>query len=91
MCAVVAVVCLCLCLTAGTGILLAAVSCDIKGVGWRAVCVARVGDKINVCRVSVGNPEGKKHLQDLDLDGWIILIWITSIKITDFNKILFVM
>jgi len=50
-----------------------------------------VGDKINVCRVSVGNPEGKKHLQDLDLDGWIILIWITSIKITDFNKILFVM
>lgn len=78
---------MCLCLTAGTGILLAAVSCDIKGVRWRAVCVARVGEKINMYRVSVG----KKHLQDFDLDGRIILIRITSIKITDFSKILFVM
>jgi len=76
---------------AGTGILLTAVSCDIKGVKWRAVCVARVGEEIKVIRVSVGKPEGKKHLQDLDVVGRIILIWITSIKITDFNKTLLVL
>jgi hypothetical protein len=34
--------------------LLTAVSFDIK-----AGCVACVGEKINVCRFSVGNPEGK--------------------------------
>ena len=32
-----------------------------------------VGDKINVCRVLVGKPEVKIHLEDLDVDGRITL------------------
>jgi hypothetical protein len=56
-----------------------------------AGCVARVGEKINVYKIPVGKPEGKNHLQNLDVSGRIILIWITSIKIPDFNKTLLVM
>jgi hypothetical protein len=35
-----------------------------------------MGDRRGVCRVLVGNPEGKNHLEDLDAEGRIILRWI---------------
>ena len=34
-----------------------------------------LGEKINVCRVLVGKPEGKNHLEDLAVDGRMILKW----------------
>jgi hypothetical protein len=34
-----------------------------------------LGEKINVCRVLVGKPEGKNHLEDLGVDGRITLKW----------------
>jgi len=39
--------------------------------------VARMGEERGVYRVSVGKPEGKNHWGDLDIDGWIILGWIS--------------
>jgi hypothetical protein len=30
-------------------------------------------DEVNVCRLLVGKPEGRKHLKDLGIDGRIIL------------------
>jgi len=38
--------------------------------------VARMGDRIGVYRVLVGKPEERDHLEDPDMDGRIILIWI---------------
>jgi hypothetical protein len=32
-----------------------------------------MGDSRDACRVLVGRPEGKDHLEDLDIDGRIIL------------------
>ena len=39
--------------------------------------VARMGEKRVVYRVFVGKPEGKINWGDLDVDGWIILGWIS--------------
>ena len=39
--------------------------------------VARMGEERGVYRVLVGKPEGKNHWGDLDVDGWIILGWIS--------------
>ena len=39
--------------------------------------VARMGEERGANRVLVGKPEGKRPLGDLDLDGWIILGWIS--------------
>jgi len=36
--------------------------------------VARIGERMRACRVLVGKPEGKDHLEIQDLDGRIILI-----------------
>jgi hypothetical protein len=38
--------------------------------------VARMGEKKNVYRILVGEPEGKTPLGAQDLGGWIILKWI---------------
>jgi len=38
--------------------------------------VARVGDRRGVYRVLFGKHVGKKHLEDLAVDGRIILSWI---------------
>jgi hypothetical protein len=38
--------------------------------------IARMGERRGVYRVLVGEPEGKDHLEDPDIDGKIILIWI---------------
>ena len=38
--------------------------------------VARVGDRRGAYRVLFGKPVGKKHLEDLGVDGRIILSWI---------------
>jgi hypothetical protein len=32
-----------------------------------------MGRKKKVCRLLVGNPEGRDHLKDQDIGGWIIL------------------
>jgi hypothetical protein len=32
-----------------------------------------LGEKINPCRLLVGKPDGKKHLEDLGVDGRITL------------------
>jgi hypothetical protein len=34
------------------------------------------GEMSNTCRIMVGNPEGKRHWEDEDVGGWIILKWI---------------
>ena len=39
--------------------------------------VARMGEERGVYRVLVGKLEGKNHWGDLDVDGWIILRWIS--------------
>jgi hypothetical protein len=33
-------------------------------------------EKINAYRVLVGKSETKKHLEDPDIDGWMVLKWI---------------
>jgi hypothetical protein len=35
--------------------------------------MTRVGEDRSVCRVLVGKPEGKAHLEELGVDGRIIL------------------
>jgi hypothetical protein len=40
--------------------------------------VANMGERRGAHGVLVGKPEGKNHLEDLDLDGEIILKWIFS-------------
>jgi hypothetical protein len=35
-----------------------------------------MGVKRNAYRILVGNPEGRDHYEDEDVDGWIILKWI---------------
>jgi hypothetical protein len=35
-----------------------------------------MGDIRNVYQIFVGKPEGKNHLEDLGIDGRIILKWI---------------
>jgi hypothetical protein len=37
---------------------------------------ARVGERIGVYRVLVGNHEGKRPLEDIGVDGRIVLKWI---------------
>ena len=39
--------------------------------------VARMGEERGVYRVLVGKPEGRNHWVDLDVEGWIILGWIS--------------
>ena len=39
--------------------------------------VACMGEERGVYRVLVGKPEGRDHLGDLGVDGWIILGWIS--------------
>jgi len=39
--------------------------------------VARMGEERGVYRVLVGKPEGRSHWEDLGVDGWIILGWIS--------------
>ena len=39
--------------------------------------VARMGEERRVYRVLVGKPEGRNQWEDLSLDGWIILGWIS--------------
>jgi len=38
--------------------------------------VVRTGENRGVYRALVGKPEGKRHLEDADVDGRIILRWI---------------
>jgi hypothetical protein len=38
--------------------------------------VVRMREKRNAYRILVRKPEGKNHLEDQDVDGWIILKWI---------------
>jgi hypothetical protein len=38
--------------------------------------VARMGEKRRVYKVLVGKAEGKSHLDDLNVDGKIILKWV---------------
>jgi hypothetical protein len=38
--------------------------------------VAHIGEGRGVCRVLVGKPEGRDHMQDPGIDGRIILRWI---------------
>jgi hypothetical protein len=38
--------------------------------------VARMGEGRNVYRVLVGKPEGKNHLEEQDVDGWMGSKWI---------------
>jgi hypothetical protein len=35
-----------------------------------------MGKKRNAYRTLVGNPEGKRPVEDQDVGGWIILKWI---------------
>jgi hypothetical protein len=35
-----------------------------------------MGEKRNVYRILVENPEGKKYWEDQDIGGWTILKWI---------------
>ena len=49
-------------------------------IKWRmrwAGHVARMGVERGVYRVLVGKPEGRNHYEDLGVDGWIILGWIS--------------
>jgi hypothetical protein len=52
----------------------------VRVIKWRrmrwAGHVERMGEERGVCRVLVGEPEGRNHWEDLGLDGWIILGWI---------------
>jgi hypothetical protein len=41
-----------------------------------AGCVARMREKRNACRILVGKQEEKRPLEDQDVGGWTILIWI---------------
>jgi len=45
---------------------------ELTGVRWLEH-LAHKGEKINVYRVLVGKSEGKNHLEDLGVDGRIIL------------------
>jgi len=40
--------------------------------------VARMGEERGVCRVLVGKPEERRPKEDLGVDGWIILGWISG-------------
>jgi hypothetical protein len=37
---------------------------------------ARMGERRNAYRILVGNPEGRNHWEDQNVDGWTILKWI---------------
>jgi len=39
--------------------------------------VAFMGEERVVYRVLMGKPEGRSHWGDIDVDGWIILGWIS--------------
>jgi len=41
------------------------------------VTVALMGEERGVYRVLFGKAEGKNHWEDLDIDGWIVLGWIS--------------
>jgi hypothetical protein len=45
---------------------------ELSGVRWLEN-LAHTGENINVYRVLVGKSEGKNHLEDLGVDGRIIL------------------
>ena len=47
-----------------------------RGMRW-AGHVVRMGEERGVCRVLVWKPEEGDHWGDLDIDGWIILGWIS--------------
>ena len=42
----------------------------------RMGCLAGMGDSNGAYNVLVGRPEGKNHLENLGLDGTILLKWI---------------
>ena len=46
-----------------------------RRIRW-AVHVARMEDRRGSYKVLIGKPDGKKHLEDPDVDGRIILRWI---------------
>jgi len=48
----------------------------VRVIKW-AGHVACMGEERRVYRVLVGKPEGKRHWEDLGIDGWIILGWIS--------------
>jgi len=39
--------------------------------------VARMGEERGVYRVLLGKPEGRNHWEDLGVNGWVILGWIS--------------
>jgi hypothetical protein len=41
---------------------------------------ARMGKKINACRILGSKPERKRVLRNQEIDGWIILRWLFQIK-----------
>jgi hypothetical protein len=41
--------------------------------------VARMGEQRNAYRILVGNPVGKTHWKDQNVDGWTILKWILEL------------
>jgi hypothetical protein len=40
--------------------------------------VNRIEEKRNAHRLFIGNPKGKRLLENQDIDGWIILRWIVE-------------
>jgi len=48
-----------------------------RRVSWIEYVVC-VGEMRNVYKILVGKPEGKRPLRDLDIDGRIILEWISE-------------
>jgi hypothetical protein len=43
--------------------------------------VARMGEMRNVYKILVGKTEGKEHLEDLRVDGRIILDWVLGYRV----------
>jgi len=44
----------------------------------RAEHVAHVGEKYK--QVSMGKPEGKEHLEDVSIDGRVVLNWVLKVS-----------
>jgi len=46
-------------------------------LAWR---VAGMGQVRNACRIMVEEPEGKNRLEDLGIDGKIVLVWMEGVN-----------